>query len=552
MANTKSTQHEIDLTSGLNLNKFKADIKPYEGFNERNAPYYGGCLSPLYIKDDGSVDECVKYVDGVKWSTTDGYLWKDDNQIMPSGSISFKKTRVSTIQGLSQEYYSTIYNFYDENNFVAYSKSQNRIVVCHNGVTTPITGKYLDSIFLNDTNVSCAVTVQHDGSGSLSYVGCYYSIPNNNTLQFIEKTVGSWGILDRPYLGLTTRFLQVNTTYIDKTNGQEVGASVVVNYKTWELNGTTLTKDGTRINYLSNIEIAFSTISETEFYIPILYLGRARVNSSAIIVYRNNSWCGMTRGSLQSSTLTKITIDVNITGQGLDGKVLPFSQALEAHISIYNNKGIFCGALFNPADENKKIMVTPDVDAWDVGYSIFEDTLNGIEYMTGPENLIETAFIYWHIFYTNEGQITGIAYGSTDNVDEHTLLTSWGSIGSTVNAVNRNKLSYYDNDLSDWVILETYSTTKVPFQQIDDYIVLNNTAIKNCYNTKTGRVEHWGGTLVNCFQSGSVMSAPGTITQGVVFFQNFPLVNSSYKSYKLASGQNVNWLKPELSSIKAS
>ena len=64
MANTKSTQHEIDLTSGLNLNKFKADIKPYNGFNERNAPYYGGCLSHLWMKDDGNIGNKARYYKG--------------------------------------------------------------------------------------------------------------------------------------------------------------------------------------------------------------------------------------------------------------------------------------------------------------------------------------------------------------------------------------------------------------------------------------------------------------------------------------------------------
>ena len=67
MANTKSTQHEIDLTGSLNLNKFKADIKPYEGFNERNAPYYGGCLSPLYMKDDGIQSDGVQFYNGDKY-----------------------------------------------------------------------------------------------------------------------------------------------------------------------------------------------------------------------------------------------------------------------------------------------------------------------------------------------------------------------------------------------------------------------------------------------------------------------------------------------------
>ena len=93
MANTKSTQHEIDLTSELNLNKFKADIKAYNGFNERNAPYYGGCLSPLYIKEDGQYSSTDKIYRGHLYSMNNGTVYKDGEVIMNiSGQSSFKKT----------------------------------------------------------------------------------------------------------------------------------------------------------------------------------------------------------------------------------------------------------------------------------------------------------------------------------------------------------------------------------------------------------------------------------------------------------------------------
>ena len=86
MANTKSTQHEIDLTGSLNLNRFKADIKPYEGFNERNAPYYGGCLSPLYIKDGGTIPDNTKFYRGHLYRLENGKVYKDNNVILDDSS----------------------------------------------------------------------------------------------------------------------------------------------------------------------------------------------------------------------------------------------------------------------------------------------------------------------------------------------------------------------------------------------------------------------------------------------------------------------------------
>lgn len=91
MANTKSTQHEIDLTSALNLNKFKADIKPYEGFNERNAPYYGGCLSPLFIKDDGIQSNETVFHNGSTYSASNNTFYKNNQPIMTFDSNGFQK-----------------------------------------------------------------------------------------------------------------------------------------------------------------------------------------------------------------------------------------------------------------------------------------------------------------------------------------------------------------------------------------------------------------------------------------------------------------------------
>lgn len=91
MANTKSTQHEIDLTSALNLNKFKADIKPYNGFNERNAPYYGGCLSPLFIKDDGVQSNETVFYNGSTYSASSNTFYKNSQPVMTFDSNGFQK-----------------------------------------------------------------------------------------------------------------------------------------------------------------------------------------------------------------------------------------------------------------------------------------------------------------------------------------------------------------------------------------------------------------------------------------------------------------------------
>lgn len=64
MANSNSTQYNIDLTSELDLSLNKNVIKPYRGVIKRNAPYFNNGLSPLYKSKEmsGTIDK-----DGYRW-----------------------------------------------------------------------------------------------------------------------------------------------------------------------------------------------------------------------------------------------------------------------------------------------------------------------------------------------------------------------------------------------------------------------------------------------------------------------------------------------------
>lgn len=60
MAN-KNDVTRIPLDGLLNLNKYRSDIKQFEGFNKKNSPIYGGVLSPLY-EEKQTINENEKTV----------------------------------------------------------------------------------------------------------------------------------------------------------------------------------------------------------------------------------------------------------------------------------------------------------------------------------------------------------------------------------------------------------------------------------------------------------------------------------------------------------
>ena len=83
MANQKGTLHSVPLkTMSLNLNRFNADIAPYEGFNKNNSPFFGNVLSPFYKANvQGLGSETYVAKDGLIY-----YYGNDDNFYLKSGT----------------------------------------------------------------------------------------------------------------------------------------------------------------------------------------------------------------------------------------------------------------------------------------------------------------------------------------------------------------------------------------------------------------------------------------------------------------------------------
>lgn len=77
MANFNATRTTLNLDGNLNLDKNKAQVVTNNQFNEKNAPIYNGCLSPLYVNVEenvnGQYDE-----DGNLWTIRNGKLYKGD------------------------------------------------------------------------------------------------------------------------------------------------------------------------------------------------------------------------------------------------------------------------------------------------------------------------------------------------------------------------------------------------------------------------------------------------------------------------------------------
>ena len=114
MANQKAEIHTIELkTQNIDLNQYKGNIQPYDGFSKYNSPYYGNTLSPFYFRKYKGLGKNT-YVanDGIVYSIVDGKLTltSDDNTLTLTGTTKYLVKREIVVSG--NDVYSTIIGFF--------------------------------------------------------------------------------------------------------------------------------------------------------------------------------------------------------------------------------------------------------------------------------------------------------------------------------------------------------------------------------------------------------------------------------------------------------
>lgn len=266
MANTKSTQHEIDLTSSLNLNKFKADIKPYEGFNERNSPYYGGCLSPLWIRDNGTGGNSTFYK-GHEYYTQDGKLFRDSREVLSFDTRKFVKTKLKDVEGFESK---NVLDFFDIDNYIEL-KDNGDFVIHHEGIETIISESdyfYKDSIFSYYNGHTYFALMISDGR----HDNVYYE---DNSTTYIRQTSGKWGFLDKDILLVTDKYVQINTSIWNKTTRDYMLLQV-----SGESNNGVVVMKGNTIYFNDQ-----NKINTTTEFAQIVNIIKARIQRTAFLNY---------------------------------------------------------------------------------------------------------------------------------------------------------------------------------------------------------------------------------------------------------------------------
>lgn len=568
MANTKSTQHEIDLTSSLNLNKFKADIKPYEGFNERNAPYYGGCLSPLCMTSGSTQPEGTKLYNRHRYSIrtlssrpSNKFLYRNNAMISNFYSSMFDLSGFVKEDVTLLRENMTLEDYRDDSNYIF--SGTNNYTICLNGVEKTKNELYVNSYIYVKDNASYAI-VELPGNKARFFMAY------NNTIysSLIDFAPSEYGILATSNYINIIEYTVSNTTYVLGQIGDKVGSFDTTNNTIEEVyrinNNVTVNLDGDE-NIFGNTSCYPFLLSTNK--ISVVIFGWGGSQTYGLYTVCNNPVIQRDFGHLiilcSIDTAIKTEKVQPVIEYGLRYKRVhihnnPIAPFIRINTKLYSGSHYLYSCYFAdgvtlPALYSQEAFSNYNNKESLYSFDIF--TLDSAEQMPCPAGGFVVNKGNWQLLYNNEGIVQGISF-------DNTLVTPWLSLSDGHNIYTSDtQVVYFDGVENKWVRIKCETDVK-DFTIIGDYIVVNTTSYLNAYRISDGSLHHWGNNWNNriniCNNQISNSSYAqersifpwidsGYLNTGFIYSSNFNDSNNTYlnnvTSKSVASAINPNLLE---------
>ena len=530
MANTKSTQHEVDLTSELNLNKFKVDIKNYNGFNSRNSPYYGGCLSPLYIKDEGTVSENTQYYNGHAYTvrpiedTTQKGLYKDGTEIGRYARTGF------VVQDINVEESGTLVDYYDTNAYIVDNGSNFTIKLGSNTLTK--SGTYVDSRIYYDTGIHYAI-VETQGIKVYLFRRSYND----------GMTVSSWNLSGDDLL-YKKNYINIRALQTGQILAQ--CNSALFWFVDSKIKKVSKTLSFTNLPSMSPLTVSgrgkiYPIIgrSLTGFIIPEVTAVTGTTPTAYYVVRLCPQSFNLSGGSVSLTSTGDNTAELNVvynyainnTGEskfyGITWKIGIGTPPDYEDIDVYINKNSLFPFMqaglkaIKPNDADENVWGVPEFKNYGFNISYLTDTcmLHNrsviMDYFATKQTHVYALNPYadnlpgpaggtfvmldsnnnWRVLADRSGIIQGISYtGAATSLNRTTsigtLLTPWNSVSNEKNIYyNNGSVVYYDDFSFSWKKITIQNTNELRI--IGDYAVVNTTSNTNSIDLSDGDAHHW-------------------------------------------------------------
>lgn len=525
MANQKADLHNISLkTQNVNLNKYKHDIKPYEGFRKNNSPFYGNVLSPFYGKRFESIGS-NSYV------TKDGFIYslKNGNLVVQKGNEELQLSHAQdadsrfiikdTMFNSSNDTYSNILGYFQiGDDFKMLCASEEGIYAIINSDSTVLYEwtSEKDSRYQPSEKVHFTEYAEDDDTYCFAIGPHAYFIVNGELIRD--------SILDRT----------LNVSFgCAKSNGH----FIICRWNNSTHHSDVLTTNTTGPNYFNRVTTVRLVLTEPTTHDFTRSNFDLFFNKSKSVVFTSKSWLIEAEGiPLTGNNVTYIddtTISIDRKLYKSDVTNLSVYDNLSSVFSNYSNfslmgysgqyrvyhpgytrfwkhtkttyKKLF-GIKFNIAT---RVWYTEEwVPAWiekkDGGYlTTFVDAGNqnsynnvpmGIDgsYAGGTFSIIDdTVRALYH-----GGELQGISIAN-DKETIGTMLCTMSEIDSnfpiTVRRVNDVTYIYY-KDTNAWNCIKVTPDTEKAILKVlnDDYILINTTDYYNCFSVSSRQWYHYG------------------------------------------------------------
>lgn len=522
MANKDNIQ-SIDLNGTLNLNRYRCDIKQFEGFNEKNASIFGNVLTPFfhtsYDTDYFGINNKVYHVDE---NYNDNYiaLYKDNTLISTLPKYSISKSTIKLEKNIrafefDSEDENVIHLFVEGEEyyqFIDYDVENDEIISTTN---TSISIGNLSSCDMIDGNV-----VFYNSIGSRLYIcnkndSTYISFSNSGspicTVNKLDST------FDATVGGVSrTRYL---ISYCGRSGNINVNAENVHNVLFYtnasgniSYNEVTLISSTLNTNQIPKFAPKVYGTDVVFYYVTDIETINASTSSTPTTVYMTATPTSFNSGT---NELT-VTCDNSL--------IVKNSSANTSNKCSVEITPFFCSILIG-CQQNNTNTYFDSVNKYfigNTGYITSNDSTRYIPFghkIDYSNNLLSYKFSIL-MNYNNISNISVTYKGRTSNIG--TIITEWNSISEQANiCVSDYKCMFKNTD-------NTLSLIKIENKApqyrgiLDRYIVFDTPYYTNIfdtqretfyhaftdYNNRMIMCEKKGDTSISDFPSGYGLSTP--------------------------------------------
>ena len=477
MANPKAQIYSVPLQgegSEINLTTYKTDISQFNGFNNKNAPFYGGTLSPMWYKKENTIStETYIAPNGDKYYVEDNNLCKNGNPVMNFTSLEFASRIVE------DDYYDYREDgFYIKRTFST-SGYSNYILV------TPY-GEY--SHHEQDNRDVKTYLYKYTGNGRANNP-IYCAIIDNTIYIFTSQ-----GNYESRWIAITG-----DVTYVCICNSGE-GFDCL----TFCINGHIILYNETDLSTSHEADIspmhddvnAYIYVSDKGIIECYLISGGNLAAGATFRYYRPTSKRDKLDISYQVENLYK---EVDSSGNIVDGdkKAYYHPKSIKKHSpnSLYFTQYCEDGKEVTAKGHKVKNIFAFCHMGESSGY-LCNFTKDDEDYINNPFGYaVRYSVTYgeWRLLY-NQGKIQNISFAE-DQYKRGTIIAPWNTISNDKNIyVDDNKITFYSEEIKKWCItcLRFSKSHRNKITVIDNnYIIVNTISFNNAYIISENKKEHF-------------------------------------------------------------